>query len=173
MKPPFHLCIRAQLFLDKTAVPDGRAGSYDRCTIHIVCVPDVDAMRRACAYAAHVCPNPSRLEFSGQDDDLITDDMVLLCARRARYLIVTAPKLTDTCMAQLTHCRALCLNRCYGVTRASLDLLMPRLVYVMDYGTNYIRNPATCAWLNQLKKQGMLEGGICGLTGVYTWCVCL
>ena len=159
--PRGMLCIRMSSFLpDSTMAPIGCAGSHDMYNIYVQCVGvrDAETMRRGCAYIALICPSPNWIEFRGADDDLITNDMLLLCGRRARGISIASTIITDSCIMHLAHCRSLSMYMCYGVTRASLELMMPSLVCVTDYycKKNQTKSP-TIAWLKQMKQQGMLR----------------
>jgi hypothetical protein len=121
-------------------------------------VQDATALRKACEYVARVCPAPIYLAINKAKE--LTDDMLLICARRALSInILHCPQITDASVQHLTSCKKLGTDS-PGVTRASLENL-PNLFNVSwSYLIREKRTPPdTKRWLWSMISHGLMSYG--------------
>jgi hypothetical protein len=120
-------------------------------------VQDAAALRKACEYVSRVCTAPVSLVLWNTRQ--LTDDMLLLCARRAlKVILACCYQITDASVQHLTCCKVL-VTRPYspaGITRASLENL-PSLFRV-DYECSKRSDLATYRWLRAMKSHRLMRG---------------
>jgi hypothetical protein len=128
-------------------------------------VPCPKALMRACEHVSRVCPAPACLHFNPHYEirnlPLLTDDMLLKCARRALSVHIGKSKITDAGVRELS-CMRLSLGGYTNVTRAGLECL-PTLNYI-DYSHNSSEHPQTHAWIKRMMSEGLLSGTSCSFT---------